>query len=150
VGPIKSQVEDWDRRLTLFSKTLEEWILCQKRWLYLKQIFSTPDIQRQLVQETKTFNQVCFIIKQYANFIILHISILNYCISFSINCLKIEKFWKELMKKTDEKPNALRAGTAPGLFENLQGYAVQMEKIQRSLEVKTFFLNENSIIHIIL
>ncbi len=60
VGPIKNQVEDWDRRLSLFSKTLDEWILCQKRWLYLKQIFSTPDIQRQLVQETKVFNQVKF------------------------------------------------------------------------------------------
>jgi hypothetical protein len=65
VGPIKNQVEDWDRRLVLFSKTLEEWILCQKRWLYLKQIFSTPDIQRQLIQETKVFNQVttCFLNK---------------------------------------------------------------------------------------
>ena len=53
VAPIKIQVEDWDRRLTLFSKTLDEWIVCQKRWLYLKQIFSTADIQRQLTAETK-------------------------------------------------------------------------------------------------
>jgi len=103
VAPIKIQVEDWDRRLTLFSKTLDEWIVCQKRWLYLKQIFSTADIQRQLTAETKIFNQ-------------------------------IEKFWRELMRKTDDKPNALRAATAPGLFESLQSYAVQMEKIQRSLE----------------
>lgn len=58
VGPIKTLVEDWDRRLTLFSKTLDEWIISQKRWLYLKQIFATPDIQRQLVSESKTFNQV--------------------------------------------------------------------------------------------
>ena len=58
VGPIKVLVEDWDRRLVLFSKTLDEWIICQKRWLYLKQIFSTQDIQRQLVQEAKTFNNV--------------------------------------------------------------------------------------------
>ena len=56
-----SEVVDWDRRLLLFSKTLEEWITCQKRWLYLKQIFLTPDIQRQLVQETKNFNQVIYI-----------------------------------------------------------------------------------------
>lgn len=82
VSPIKVLVEDWDRRLTLFSKTLDEWILCQKRWLYLKQIFSTQDIQRQLVQEAKMFNQ-------------------------------IEKFWKELMRRTDDKPNAIRAATAP-------------------------------------
>lgn len=39
------------------------------------------------------------------------------------------------MRRADDKPNALRAATAPGLFEQLQAYAVQMEKIQRSLEV---------------
>lgn len=50
---------------------------------------------------------------------------------------KIEKFWKDLMRKTDDKPNALRAATTPGLFESLQSYATQMEKIQRSLEVFT-------------
>lgn len=38
------------------------------------------------------------------------------------------------MRRTDDKPNALRAATAPGLYEALQSYAVQMEKIQRSLE----------------
>jgi hypothetical protein len=58
ITPIKVLVEDWDRRLTVFAKTLDEWILCQKRFLYLKQIFSTPDIQRQLIADTKTFIQV--------------------------------------------------------------------------------------------
>ena len=58
IDPIRNQVENWDRRLTLFSKTLDEWIICQKRWCYLRQIFSTSDIQRQLHQETKVFNQV--------------------------------------------------------------------------------------------
>lgn len=38
------------------------------------------------------------------------------------------------MRKTQDKPNALRAATAPGLFESLQSYGVQMDKIQRSLE----------------
>jgi dynein heavy chain, axonemal len=58
IAPMKSQVDDWDRRLILFAKTLDEWIICQKRYLYLKQIFSTLDIQRQLIQETKVFIQV--------------------------------------------------------------------------------------------
>ena len=35
------------------------------------------------------------------------------------------------MRRTDDKPNALRAATAPGLFETLQSYAAQIEKIQR-------------------
>ena len=58
VGPIKIQVEDWDRKLVLFSKTLEEWTESQKKYLYLEQIFTAADIQRQLSQETKIFQQV--------------------------------------------------------------------------------------------
>lgn len=38
------------------------------------------------------------------------------------------------MRKTDEKPNAMRAATTPGLLESLQTNNLQMEKIQRSLE----------------
>jgi dynein heavy chain, axonemal len=38
------------------------------------------------------------------------------------------------MRRTEDKPNAIRAATSQGLFENLQSYAVQMEKIQRSLD----------------
>ena len=46
VGPIKGQVEEWERKLNIFAKTLEEWMNCQRNWLYLEQIFSTPDISR--------------------------------------------------------------------------------------------------------
>jgi dynein heavy chain, axonemal len=38
------------------------------------------------------------------------------------------------MRKTDERPNAMRAATTPGLLESLQTNNLQMEKIQRSLE----------------
>jgi dynein heavy chain len=109
--------------------------VCQKRWLYLKQIFSNADIQPQLTQETKVFNQVIGFFP---------ISFLNlYMSPYFIFKFKIEKFCKDLMHKTDDKPNALRAATTPGLFESLQSYATQMEKIQRSLEVFTqYFIFE--------
>jgi dynein heavy chain len=42
------------------------------------------------------------------------------------------------MRKTEEKPNAIKAATTPGLLENFQAYNLQMEKIQRSLEVCFF------------
>ncbi|XP_051785909.1 dynein axonemal heavy chain 6 [Erpetoichthys calabaricus] len=58
VGPIKAAVDDWQRRLALFSQTLEEWLTCQRNWLYLESIFSAPDIQRQLPAEAKMFLQV--------------------------------------------------------------------------------------------
>ena len=42
----QAQVEEWERKLLVFSRTLDEWLTCQRNWLYLEQIFSTPDIQR--------------------------------------------------------------------------------------------------------
>lgn len=58
VGPIKATVEEWERKLNIFAKTLEEWMSCQRNWLYLEQIFSTPDIQKQLKAEYQMFSQV--------------------------------------------------------------------------------------------
>ncbi|XP_021708238.1 dynein heavy chain 6, axonemal [Aedes aegypti] len=58
VGPIKSKVDDWAKQLDLFSRTLDEWLVCQQSWIYLEAIFSAPDIQRQLPHETQMFLQV--------------------------------------------------------------------------------------------
>ncbi|EDV29711.1 uncharacterized protein TRIADDRAFT_18356 [Trichoplax adhaerens] len=58
VGPIKIRVDDWVKQLTLFNQTLDEWLICQKSWLYLESIFSAPDIQRQLPAEAKMFMAV--------------------------------------------------------------------------------------------
>ena len=33
----------------------DEWMTCQRNWLYLESIFSAPDIQRQLPAEAKMF-----------------------------------------------------------------------------------------------
>ncbi|ORY38879.1 hypothetical protein BCR33DRAFT_853838 [Rhizoclosmatium globosum] len=58
IGPIKGEVEKWDRSLALFAETLEAWLTCQRNWLYLESIFSAPDIQRQLPDEARMFSQV--------------------------------------------------------------------------------------------
>jgi dynein heavy chain len=55
VGAIRSTVDEWQRKLLLFSDTLDEWLTCQKNWMYLETIFSAPDIQRQLPNESKMF-----------------------------------------------------------------------------------------------
>ena len=36
----------------------DEWLECQRNWLYLESIFGAPDIQRQLPNEAKMFTQV--------------------------------------------------------------------------------------------
>ncbi|KAK7803509.1 hypothetical protein U0070_015154, partial [Myodes glareolus] len=83
VGPLKSRVDDWQKQLALFNQTLEEWLNCQRNWLYLESIFNAPDIQRQLPAEAKMF-------------------------------LQVDKSWKEIMRKVNRLPNALRAATQPG------------------------------------
>uniref|UniRef100_H2YVP9 AAA+ ATPase domain-containing protein n=1 Tax=Ciona savignyi TaxID=51511 RepID=H2YVP9_CIOSA len=103
VTPIKGQVEDWERKLMLFSRTLDEWMQCQRNWLYLEPVFTTIDIQRQLPTESQLFSQV-------------------------------DKSWREIMRRTEDRPNALRAATGPGVLESLQLCNSNLEKIQKCLE----------------
>lgn len=47
----KAEVEEWQRKLNLFLKSIEEWIILQKSWMYLENVFSAPDIQKSLPNE---------------------------------------------------------------------------------------------------
>ncbi|XP_011359187.1 dynein heavy chain 14, axonemal [Pteropus vampyrus] len=64
IGPIKALVDKWDQNLTLFSRTLEEWMNCQRTWLYLEPIFNSLEIQRQLPAEAKLFSHVISLWKE--------------------------------------------------------------------------------------
>lgn len=44
--PVQHAVLDWESRLSLVADVVEQWMLCQRNWLYLETIFSTADIQR--------------------------------------------------------------------------------------------------------
>ncbi|XP_039271711.2 dynein axonemal heavy chain 6-like [Styela clava] len=103
VGPIQGRVEDWQKQLNLMNDTLDEWLNCQRNWLYLESIFSAPDIQRQLPAEAKMF-------------------------------MTVDKSWKEIMRKVNRLPNALRASTQPGLLEQFQNNNALLDQIQKCLE----------------
>ncbi|XP_043915244.1 dynein axonemal heavy chain 6 [Protopterus annectens] len=103
VGPIKLRVDEWQKQLSLFNQTLDEWLTCQRNWLYLESIFSAPDIQRQLPAEAKMF-------------------------------LQVDKSWKDIMRKVNRLPNALRAATQPGLLEMFQNNNALLDQIQKCLE----------------
>ena len=56
--PFEQEIEEWCSKLLLVSDTLEEWLKCQKSWMYLQPIFDSPDIMKQLPTETKRFKGV--------------------------------------------------------------------------------------------
>ena len=58
VGPLQKRVDEWERKLRLFSETVDEWLAVQRSWMYLESIFKAADIQRQLPNEYKDFDKV--------------------------------------------------------------------------------------------
>ena len=48
----------------------------------------------------------------------------------------VDKTWKEIMRRTEDRPNALKSSTHAGVLESLQTANANLEKIQRCLEVR--------------
>lgn len=53
VNEIRDTVEGWEKRLSYISDVLDEWLIFQKTWMYLENIFNAEDIQKQLPNEAK-------------------------------------------------------------------------------------------------
>ena len=53
--PFEERINQWENKLKITADVLEEWIQCQRSWLYLEPIFSSEDITRQLPVESKRF-----------------------------------------------------------------------------------------------
>jgi dynein heavy chain len=58
VAGIRSFVDTWRSKLMHFQETLDEWLTCQRNWMYLETIFGSADIIRQLPGPAKTFQAV--------------------------------------------------------------------------------------------
>ena len=58
VKPLRTQAEKWLREIMCLSDMIDAWLLCQKSWRYLENIFQAPDIKRSLPVETDKFMQV--------------------------------------------------------------------------------------------
>ncbi|CAM9561684.1 unnamed protein product, partial [Chrysoparadoxa australica] len=65
VGYIREEVEALESELSTFQRTLDEWLNCQRLWVYLESILTVPDISRQLIAETKAFAPVDSFWKQF-------------------------------------------------------------------------------------
>ncbi|XP_073447685.1 dynein axonemal heavy chain 1 [Aquarana catesbeiana] len=53
--PFEERISTWESKLRLTQDVLEEWLTCQRSWLYLEPIFSSEDINRQLPVESKRY-----------------------------------------------------------------------------------------------
>ncbi|ETE66210.1 Dynein heavy chain 14, axonemal, partial [Ophiophagus hannah] len=65
---LENLVHAWDHKLNLISCTLEEWLTCQRHWIYLEPIFQAPEIKRQLPEEASLFSVVDNKWKEIMNF----------------------------------------------------------------------------------
>ncbi|XP_030840434.1 dynein heavy chain 1, axonemal isoform X1 [Strongylocentrotus purpuratus] len=53
--PFEERINTWEGKLRMTQDVLDEWLLCQRSWLYLEPIFSSDDINRQLPVEGKRY-----------------------------------------------------------------------------------------------
>ena len=56
--PFEERLDAWEHGLKLCSDILEQWLACQRNWMYLEPIFASDDIQKQLPAESKRFQTV--------------------------------------------------------------------------------------------
>jgi dynein heavy chain len=52
---VQERVDEWEKKLAVLSETLDEWLVCQRTWMYLENIFNAEDIQKQLPAESQKF-----------------------------------------------------------------------------------------------
>ncbi|RUS78759.1 hypothetical protein EGW08_013475 [Elysia chlorotica] len=53
--PFEDRISNWESKLRTTQDVLDEWLNCQRAWLYLEPIFSSEDINRQLPVESKRY-----------------------------------------------------------------------------------------------
>ena len=53
--PHKARLDAWAEKLNLMSEIIEQWLNCQRNWMYLEPIFSSDDIMKQLPAEGQKF-----------------------------------------------------------------------------------------------
>ncbi|XP_065194434.1 dynein axonemal heavy chain 1-like [Sycon ciliatum] len=53
--PFEQRINAWENKLKVTQDVMDEWVACQRSWLYLEPIFSSDDIMRQLPVEGKRY-----------------------------------------------------------------------------------------------
>ena len=54
----QARISNWENKLCLTQEVLENWQLCQSKWLYLEPIFSCNHIKKQIPLESKRYQDM--------------------------------------------------------------------------------------------
>jgi len=57
IRAMKAKVQQWEKDLNVISDTIDNWMLVQRKWMYLESIFESDDIKMQLPEEAKKFGK---------------------------------------------------------------------------------------------
>jgi dynein heavy chain len=58
IKPIEKECKEWEQKLQYAQQLLDEWMNCQRTWMYLEPIFGSDDIMRQMPTEARRFKSV--------------------------------------------------------------------------------------------
>jgi dynein heavy chain len=55
INPVRRRANDLENRIILAQDALEEWLKCQRSWVYLEAIFTGDDIRKKMPEEARQF-----------------------------------------------------------------------------------------------
>eukprot|EP01107_Rhizomastix_libera_P011726 TRINITY_DN2935_c0_g1_i3.p1 TRINITY_DN2935_c0_g1~~TRINITY_DN2935_c0_g1_i3.p1 ORF type:complete len:3350 (-),score=861.62 TRINITY_DN2935_c0_g1_i3:62-10111(-) len=92
--PFEDRITNWEDKLKTMLTCLDEWLTCQRTWLYLEPIFSSDDINRQMPTEGKRYESVNKMWRQimqltYSDPLVIHVAAMKKTVSDLKECHKL-------------------------------------------------------------
>lgn len=130
VKPLRDVAEKWKREILYLSDMVDEWLMCQKNWRYLANIFKAPDIKASLMEETKQFEGVDKFYRQ-----------LMIKTSKQSNCLKIVRAPPQNVLQLLKDNNAV--------LDHVQKKLEDYMELKRAAFPRFYFLSSDELIDIL-